>query len=65
LTSAWSTERLENTAVVQTLIDYLIERGHDPKLCRLFILDGAKALIRRTFGAHTPSSAVRFTKPAT
>src|SRR5207245_5114053 len=28
-----------------------------PKVCRLFIIDGAKALskvIRRTFGAHTP-----------
>src|SRR6266566_3913063 len=35
----------------------LIERGLDPKVCRLFIIDGAKALskvIRRTFGAHTP-----------
>ena len=34
-----------------------IERGLDPKICRLFIIDGAKALskvIRRTFGAHTP-----------
>src|SRR5262249_39082505 len=39
------------------LIDNLIERGLDPKVCRLFIIDGAKALskvIRRTFGAHTP-----------
>ena len=47
----------ENAAVVQALIDNLIERGLDPKLCRLFIIDGAKALskvIRRTFGAHTP-----------
>ena len=35
----------------------IIERGLDPKVCRLFIVDGAKALskvIRRTFGAHTP-----------
>jgi hypothetical protein len=42
---------------VQALIDNLIERGLDPKVCRLFIIDGAKALskvIRRTFGAHTP-----------
>ena len=42
---------------MQALIDNLIERGLDPKLCRLFIIDGAKALskvIRRTFGAHTP-----------
>src|SRR3974390_1530126 len=47
----------ENAAVVQALIDNLIQRGLDPKVCRLFILDGAKALskvIRRTFGAHTP-----------
>jgi len=47
----------ENAAVVQALIDNLIERGLDTKVCRLFIVDGAKALskvIRRTFGAHTP-----------
>ena len=47
----------ENAAVVQALIDNLIERGLDPKVRRLFIIDGAKALskvIRRTFGAHTP-----------
>jgi putative transposase len=47
----------ENAAVVQALIDNLIERGLDPTVCRLFIIDGAKALskvIRRTFGAHTP-----------
>jgi len=42
----------ENAAVAQALIDNL-----DPKVCRLFIIDGAKALgkvIRRTFGTHTP-----------
>jgi transposase-like protein len=47
----------ENTAVVQALIDNLIERGLDPKVCRLFIVDGAKALtkaIRATFGRHIP-----------
>jgi transposase-like protein len=47
----------ENAAVVQALIDNLIERGLDPAVCRLFIVDGAKALskaIRRTFCAHTP-----------
>ncbi len=47
----------ENAAVVQALIDNLIERGLDPTVCRLFIIDGAKALskvIRRTFGTHTP-----------
>ena len=47
----------ENAAVVQALLDNLIERGLDPKLCRLFIVDGSKALIkaiRKTFGRHTP-----------
>jgi putative transposase len=47
----------ENATVVQALIDNLIERGLDLKVCRLFIVDGAKALskvIRRTFGAHMP-----------
>jgi transposase-like protein len=47
----------ENAAVVQALVDNLIERGLDPQVCRLFIVDGAKALskvIRKTFGAHTP-----------
>jgi transposase-like protein len=47
----------ENAAVVQALIDNLIERGLDPKVCRLFIVDGAKALtkaIRATFGRHAP-----------
>ena len=47
----------ENAAVVQALMDNLIERGLDPKVCRLFIIDGSKALakaIRRTFGRHTP-----------
>jgi hypothetical protein len=47
----------ENAAVVQALLDNLIERGLDPKVCRLFIVDGAKALIkaiRKTFGRETP-----------
>ena len=47
----------ENAVVVQALIDNLIERGLDPQVCRLFIVDGAKALtkvIRSTFGRHTP-----------
>jgi putative transposase len=47
----------ENAAVVQALIDNLIARGLDPTVCRLFIVDGVKALskaIRRNFGAHTP-----------
>ena len=32
----------ENTAVLQALIDNLIERGLDPTVCRLFIIDGAE-----------------------
>jgi putative transposase len=47
----------ENATVVQALLDNLIERGLDPTVCRLFIIDGAKALtkaIRKTFGRYTP-----------
>lgn len=47
----------ENAAVAQALLDNLVGRGLDPKVCRLFIIDGAKALtkaIRNTFGRHTP-----------
>ena len=47
----------ENTATVQALLDNLVGRGLDPTICRLFIVDGAKALtkaIRKTFGRHTP-----------
>ena len=58
----------ENAAVAQVLIDNLIERGLDPKVCRLFIIDGAKALSKASVrpSAATPrSSAARFTKPAT
>ena len=58
----------ENASVVQGLIDNLIERGLDPKVCRLFIIDGAKALskvIRRTFGAHTPIQRCQIHKAAT
>ena len=47
----------QHSAVVQALIDDLIERGLDPAVPRLFIIDGSKALakaIRRSFGRHTP-----------
>ena len=46
----------ENATTVQALIDNLVERGLDPTVRRLFIIDGAKALskaIRRTFGRDT------------
>ena len=47
----------ENAAVVQALLDNLVGRGLDPAVCRLFIVDGAKALskaIRNTFGRDVP-----------
>jgi len=43
----------ENAATVQALIDNLVERGLNPAVARLFIIDGSKALskaIRATFG---------------
>ena len=43
----------ENAATVQALIDNLVERGLNPTVPRLFIIDGSKALskaIRATFG---------------
>jgi hypothetical protein len=46
----------ENAAAAQALLDNLIERGLDPKVPRLFILDGAKAIskaVRATFGRQT------------
>jgi transposase-like protein len=58
----------ENTAVVQALIDNLIARGLDPTVCRLFIIDGAKALSKSFVAPSAPtrrSSGARFTKPAT
>jgi transposase-like protein len=47
----------ENAAATQALLDNLVERGLNPAVPRLFILDGAKALskaVRATFGRHTP-----------
>jgi putative transposase len=47
----------ENAAVCQALLDNLVGRGLDPAVCRLFVVDGAKALakaIRNTFGRHSP-----------
>ena len=41
----------ENTVVVQALIDNLLARGLDPRLPRLFIVDGAKALTHSTSSA--------------
>ena len=41
----------ENAATVQALLDNLIDRGLDPAVCRLFMVDGARAktrAIRRT-----------------
>ena len=33
----------ENAATVQALVDNLVERGLDPAVPRLFIIDGSKA----------------------
>jgi transposase-like protein len=46
----------ESAVAAQALLDNLIERGLNPKVPRLFILDGAKALskaVRATFGRQT------------
>src|SRR5438876_10466045 len=55
----------EHGAVVQALIDDLVERGLDPTVPRLFIIDGSKALakaIRRSFGRHTPTQRCQIHK---
>jgi putative transposase len=47
----------ESAATAQALLDNLVGRGLDPAICRLFVIDGAKALssaIRKTFGRQTP-----------
>ena len=47
----------QNAAVCQALLDNLVERGLDPGICRLFIIDGSRALskaIRNTFGRQAP-----------
>ncbi len=47
----------ESAAVCQALIDNLVGRGLDPAICRLFIVDGSRALlksIRASFGRNTP-----------
>src|SRR6202011_4324148 len=43
----------ESAATVQALVENLVERGLDPTVPRMFIIDGSKALskaIRRNFG---------------
>ena len=58
----------ENATTVQALIDNLVERGLDPTVRRLFIIDGSKALskaIRRTFGRDTAIQRCQFTRRAT
>ena len=47
----------ENAAVCQALIDNMVGRGLDPTVCRLFIIDGSRALskaIRNSFGQNAP-----------
>jgi hypothetical protein len=48
----------EHAAVVQALIDDLIERGLDPAVSRLFVIGAASVAIHR-------SSVARFMRPAT
>ena len=58
----------ENAAAVQALLDNLLERGLDPTVPRLFILDGAKALskaVKATFGRMTAIQRCRCTRRAT
>src|SRR6266513_2497141 len=58
----------ENAATVQALIDNLVERGLDPAVPRLFIIDGAKALSKASAEPSTVlrrSNAVRSTRRAT
>ena len=59
----------ENAATVQSLIDNLVERGLDPAVPRLFIIDGAKAPVQGDPPNLRPcqrrSNAVRFTRRAT
>lgn len=57
----------ENAAVFPALLENLIERGLDPNLCRLIVVDAAKALskaIRHTFRPTPRSSTARFTRHA-
>jgi transposase-like protein len=47
----------ENAAVVQGLLDDLIQRGLDAQAKRLYVLDGSKALrsaVKKTFGDSSP-----------
>lgn len=52
----------ENTAVVKDLLEDLVARGIDPKLRRLFVIDGSKALrkaIDAVFGSYNPVQRCR------
>jgi len=58
----------ENAATVQALIGNLVERGLDPAVPHLFIIDGSKALskaIARPSDATRPFNAARYTRRAT
>ncbi len=55
----------ENAATLKALLQNLIDRGLDPKVGCLFIVECAKALtkaIRRTFGADIPSQCCQIHK---
>jgi putative transposase len=58
----------ENAAVVQAWLDNLIERGLDPKVCRLFIIDGARRCGKQSAGRLASTrqfSGVRSTRGVT
>jgi len=47
----------ENSAVCKTLLENLVERGLDPEVKRLYVIDGSKALhkaIKDSFGESAP-----------
>jgi transposase-like protein len=55
----------ENGAACRDLLQNLVERGLDPKLERLFVIDGSKALrsaIHAVFGAQAPVQRCRHHK---
>ena len=60
----------ENAATVQALIDNLVERGLDPALPRLFIIDGSKNSLQgdpsgfRTRRGHSTQSSSNSGTPA-
>jgi putative transposase len=55
----------EHSAVVQALLDDLIERGLDPAVPRLFIIDGSKALAKAIRHSWRNKLPIRKSQPST